>query len=149
MMRPRHVLILIALAAIPVALAVALTTGSSTGRPGGPAATVSLDLLGGTSVSGVRACGIVHHYAVYATSGTIAFRGLVSPGGKAKVKVKLKACTAGVFRDAGEARAKEHSSGVYKGTFLAPIQGYYFARAEVKRGGALVGRSEKRYFEVR
>lgn len=152
MMRPRHVLILLALAAIPVGLAVALTsTGHSSSRRSSVATAtqVSLDLLGGRSVSAVSACGIVHHYTAYGTAGAIKFRGLISPAGTAKVKIKLKVCTAGAFQNSGQATATDHASGVYKGSFPAPIAGYYFARAEVKRGGVLVTRSEKRYFEVR
>jgi hypothetical protein len=151
MMRPRHVLILVALAAIPVGLAIALTAGHSNGKgaAGAVATQVSLSMIGGTSVSGVSACGIVHHYRAYGNTGTIRFRGLISPAGTAKVKLKLKVCTAGAFRDSGEATATVHSNGSYKGSLPAPINGYYFARAEVKRGGALVARSEKRYFEVR
>lgn len=149
-MRARHVLVLLAVAAVPVGLAVALTTGSG-GSPAGASmgTQVSLHLVGGASVAGVRACGVVHHYKRYGSTGMIRFRGLVTPAGVVKVKVKLKACSADTFQPSGEVIAKEHADGVYKGSFQAPTPGYYFARAEVKRSGMLLARSEKRYFTVR
>jgi hypothetical protein len=101
-------------------------------------------------VSGVRACGVVHHYKAYGSGGTITFRGLVSPGGTAdvKVKVKLKVCTAGIFQPSGDVITAVHK-GAYRGSFPAPTAGNYFARAEVTRAGVRLARSEKRYFEVR
>jgi hypothetical protein len=69
--------------------------------------------------------------------------------GDVKVKVKLKACTAGIFEPSGDAATIHTSTGSYKGSFPAPIGGYYFARAEVDRSGVRVARTEKIYFEVR
>ena len=150
-MRPRHLLILLALAAIPVALAVALAGGGSRGRAQGvPGVQVSLKLVGGSSAGAVAACGVTHHYRVYPTGSTaIRFRGAISAHGNWKVKLKLKACTAGAFRPSGEAGTTVHVGDIYKGNLVAPIAGFYFARAEVLRSGTLVARSTKRYFEIR
>jgi hypothetical protein len=152
MMRPRHVLMLLAVAAVPIGLAVALTAGSG-GSPasGNTGVRASLHLDAGGSASGVRECGIVHHYRVYGSSSTIKFRGLVSPAGTAnvKVKVKLKMCTAGAFQPSGEATTIRHANNIFKGSFPAPTRGYYYARAEVERSGVRLAKSDKRYFEVR
>jgi hypothetical protein len=151
-MRPRHLLALLAVAAIPVGLAVALSAGDSgSSASSSTGVQVSLHLEAGASVGGVRACGIVHHYKAYGSGSTITFRGGVSPAATAgvKVKVKLKVCTAGIFQPSGDVIARVHGSGAYKGSFPAPTAGDYFARAEVTRAGVRLARSEKRYFEVR
>lgn len=147
-MRPRHVLILLALAAIPVALAVALTGGGSSPATGGTAILVSLELKDGSNGGAVSACGVTHHYATFPAGSTIKFRGAISTRGSWSVKVKLKACSGGAFRPSGGASAKVHAGTTYKGSFPAPIGGYYFARAELDRGGSHVARSDKRYFRV-
>jgi hypothetical protein len=149
-MRPRHLLILLALAAVPVALAVALAGGGGRGRAKGiPAAQVSLKLVGGTSAA-VTACGVTHHYRVYPAGPTaIKFRGSISARDHWKVKLKLKACTAGAFRASGETGATLQTADTYEGSLTPPIAGFYFARAVVLRNGSLVARSTKRYFEIR
>lgn len=149
-MRPRHLLILTLLAAIPVALALVLTGGGSATIPGGARlAQISLQLVGASNGGAVSACGNTHHYPAYPAQGTIDFRGVISPRGSWAVAVKLKACYGGAFRSAGDIQATVSSNGGYRGSFPAPIGGYYFARAELKERGALVTRSAKRYFEVR
>lgn len=148
MMRPRHMAVVLALGALPAGLAVAVTGDPNTSFDT-TSTVVSIDLVAGGSAGSVRACGIVHHYKVYSSSSTISFRGLVSPAGQAKIKVKLKACSAGIFEPSGEAAAAEQPHGLYRGSFPAPIAGYYYARAEVKQSGATVARSAKSYFEVR
>ena len=151
-MRPRHLLVLLAVAAIPVGLAVALTAGDSGSSVNSSTGVqVSLHLEGGASVGGVRACGVVHHYKAYGSGSTITFRGLVSPPRTAdvKVKVKLKVCTAGIFQPSGDVITAVHRKGAYRGSFPAPTAGNYFARAEVTHAGVRLARSEKRYFEVR
>lgn len=149
-MRSRHIAVLLVLAAIPVAFALLLTGGGGGSTIGPPAVQVSLDLIGGRSTGPVAACGVTHHYTTYTAGSTIGFRGTISSRGHWSVKLKLKACSAGAFQSAGEASAKVHAGKEYKGSFPAPIGGYYFARAEVKQdGGTTAGRSDKRYFEVR
>lgn len=157
-MRPRHVLILAALAALPLALAVVLAGGggSGTGGSGGGAAPgvptvgrISLALVGAGRRVSVNACGSPRHYLEYPGGGTIAFRGTVLPAGGWSVKLKLKACFGGAFRSAGDVAARVAGGGRYTGTFPAPIAGSYFARAELKRAGAQVSRSGKVYFVVR
>jgi len=149
-MRPRHVLTLTLLAAIPVVLALALTGGGGGTVPGGARlAQLSFELVGGSKAATVVACGNTHHYQAYSAQATIAFDGTISPPGKWSVAVKLKACYGGAFRSSGSIPAKVSSNGSFSGSFPAPIGGSYFARAELKRGGAQVTRSAKRYFEVR
>jgi hypothetical protein len=149
-MRPRHVAVLGVLAAIPIALAVLLTGGGGQRvTTGAGAVQISLDLLGGGSTGPVATCGVTHHYTTYAPGSTIEFRGSMSSKGHWSVKLKLKACSAGTFQDSGEASARVHGGDTYKGSFPAPIDGHYFARAELKQGGAVIGRSDKRYFEVK
>lgn len=148
-MRPRHILILLVLTALPVGLAFALTGGGSGPATSGAATLLSLKLVGGSNGGGITACGLTHHYTSYAAGSTIKFRGAISSPGSWSVKVKLKACSGGAFRPSGDAPAKVHSGVRFKGSFPAPIGGYYFARAELNRGGSRVARSDKRYFQVR
>jgi hypothetical protein len=147
-MRPRHILLL--LAAIPIGLAVVLAGGGGASKvPGVPAADITLALVGATRGSAALACGATHNYTTYPAGGTIRFRGTISTAGTWSVKVKLKACQANAFQSSGEASATLPSKTSYAGSFPAPIAGYYFARADLKQNGALVGHSEKAYFEVR
>jgi hypothetical protein len=144
-------LILLALAAIPVGLAIALTAGGGTSpASGNTGIQATLYLVGGASSSGASACGIVHYYKAYGSGSTISFRGLVSPAGigTLKVKVKLKACTAGIFEPSGDAATIHESTGSYMGSFPAPTAGYYFARADIEQAGVRVARTAKYYFEV-
>lgn len=150
-MRPRHLLILLLLAGVPVGLGLLLTGGGGDRKPprGLPVAQVSLDLVGGEDGSALFACGVTHHYTAYRGGMTIGFRGAVTSAGRWTIKLKLEACTAGAFRPAGDVRAKLPTSNSYKGSFPAPIAGQYFARAQLELSGALVARSDKHYFEVR
>jgi hypothetical protein len=156
-MRPRHVLILVVLAAIPVGLALGLAGvggGGTKHASGVPPTQLSLELVGGTTAAAIGACGGTHHYTAYAAGSEIAFRGTISPSAHVSnagwsVKVKLKACTGGAFRASGAQRGTIHAGGRYKASIPAPIAGDYFARAELKRSGELVARSSKQYFEVR
>ena len=149
-MRPRHVLILALLAAVPLGLAIALTGGGRGRVRGGAAlAQVTLKLLGGGDAGVITACGKTHQYGAYGSQSTIRFRGTISPPGSWSVAVKLKACYGGGFQSAGEIHGAVGSAGRFSGSFPAPIGGYYYARAEVLQNGALVTRSQKRYFEVR
>jgi len=155
-MRPRHVLILAVLAALPLGLAVILAGGGGGGGGGGGAAAgvptlgrISLEVVSAGQRVSVSACGSTRHYLAYPAVGTIAFRGTVLPAGSWSVKLKLKACFGGAFQSAGGVAAKVAGGGSYAGTFPAPIAGTYFARAELKHAGAQVSRSSKVYFEVR
>ncbi|HEX8977344.1 MAG TPA: hypothetical protein VF781_12585 [Solirubrobacteraceae bacterium] len=154
-MRPRHVLILAVLAALPLGLAVILAGGGGgASRGGGTAAGVptlgriSLELVGAGPRVSVSDCGSTRHYLAYPAGGTIAFHGTVVPAGSWSVKLKLKACSGGTFQSAGDVGARVAANGSYAGTFPAPIAGTYFARAELKHAGAQVSRSTKVYFEV-
>jgi hypothetical protein len=147
-MRPRHILVLVVLAAIPVGLAFLLTGGGG-GTSAVPAVQVSLELVGGRSTASAGACGAAHQYTIYQAGSTIVFRGAISRKGQWTVKVKLKACSAGAFQSSGEAGAAVRAGDLYSGSFPTPIGGYYVARAQVKQAGATAGRSEKSYFEVR
>jgi len=149
-MRPRHVLILLLLAAIPIGLAVVLAGGGGTRAISRvPGASISLALLGEGSGGEAAVCGGTRRYAIYSAGSTIHFQGTMTKAAAWKVKLKLKACRAGAFQPAGEASATLPTNKSYTGSFPAPISGYYFARAELKQGEALVGRSDKAYFEVR
>src|SRR5436305_616386 len=126
-MRPRHVLILTLLAAIPIALALVLTGGGSSRISGGSSlARVSLQLHGGSEGGVVSRCGNSHHYRVYSSQSTIGFRGTVSPPGNWSVTVKLKACYSGAFRSSGDISGTLRPDGSYSGSFPAPIGGYYY-----------------------
>ena len=157
-MRPRHVLILAVLAAIPLGLAVILAGGGGgIGGGGGGAGTaagvptlgrISLELVGAGPRVSLSDCGSTRHYLAYPAGGTIAFRGTVVPAGRWSVKLKLKACSGGTFQSAGDVGARVAATGSYTGTFPTPIAGTYFARAELKHAGTPVSRSPKVYFEV-
>jgi hypothetical protein len=151
-------LLLAALAALPVLLAVLLlgSAGLSAPAPGAPPvpsgarlAPVTLELVGaGASVTATQ-CGITHHYVVYPSQGAIQFVGTIARRGHWSVTVKLKSCFGGAFQSTGDAQARVVTDGIYGGSFPIPIGGYYYARAELKRGGQQFGRSTKVYFVVR
>jgi hypothetical protein len=157
-MRPRHVLLLTALAALPVVLAVLLlgrgglsppAAGAPSVPRGVPLGRVTLELVGGSVGPTAMECGITHHYRIYPSQGTIQFGGTIAPAGRWRVTVKLKACYGGTFQSAGDAQARVAPDGSYSGSFPIPIGGYYYARSELKRSGKHVGRSAKVYFAVR
>jgi hypothetical protein len=157
-MRPRHMVLLTLLAALPVVLALLLlgSGGLSAPAPGAPSVPagsplgrVTLRLDGASGGLAATQCGITHHYRVYPSQGTIQFGGTIAPPGRWSVTVKLKACYGGAFQSAGDARARVANDGSYNGSFPIPIGGYYYARAELKRRGQQVGRSTKVYFAVR
>ncbi|MHB8658648.1 MAG: hypothetical protein ACYC91_11960 [Solirubrobacteraceae bacterium] len=147
-MRPRQVLALLLLAALPIVLAVALTGGG--GRVAGPRmiVQVSLQFRAGTGKATLAACGSIHHYVLYRAGMRIRFRGTVSRAGAWSVQLKLKACAAGVFEPAGDVTATHQQEQLYHGEFAAPTAGYYFGRVELREGGAVIARSRKRYFRV-
>ena len=148
-MRPRHVLILLLLTAIPIGLAIVLASGGGTRTvSGAPSANVTLALLGGAKGAVAQACGATRNYTAYPAGSTIRFGGAISAAGPWQVKVKLKACQAGSFQSAGDVSGTLRSNTSYAGSFPAPIAGYYFARTELKEAGALVARSRKAYFAV-
>lgn len=157
-MRPRHSILLLSLAALPVMLAVILVGNGNLRAPNGRApapaagrtAQVALQFLGGSHRAGANQCGRRRHYAVYPGQGSIRFLGAVSPAPRRwQLTVKLKACYAGQFQSAGSVHAVALPDGVFSGTFPIPIAGYYDARAELREGGRQVARSPKVYFEVR
>jgi hypothetical protein len=143
-MRPRHMLLLTVLAALPVALALLLlgSGGLSAPAPGPPSlpsgsafGRITLGLVGAPASETATQCGITHHYRVYPSQGSIRFGGTVAPPGRWSVTVKLKACYGGAFQSAGDAQARVATDGAYNGSFPVPIGGYYYARAELKRNG--------------
>lgn len=157
-MRPRHALLLIALTALPIALAVIFVGNGSLSAPsgaapilpnGGRSATVTLKLSDASGRVPANQCGAVRHYYTYPAQGTIRFSGTVSPAGGWTVTVKLKACYAGTFESASDSQARVLPDGRFTGGFPIPIQGYYYARAEVKRAGVQVARSQKVFFKIR
>ncbi|HET9719823.1 MAG TPA: hypothetical protein VFP55_07085 [Solirubrobacteraceae bacterium] len=157
-MRPRHTLLLLALAAFPVLLALLLVGNGSLSAPSGAApvlpaggrlARVKLQLLGSSGRVPANQCGAVRHYYAYPSQGHVSYRGTIVPPGEWKLTVKLKACYAGSFQSAGDSVATVHASGSFTGSFPVPIAGYYDARAELSRGGQPVSRSAKVFFEVR
>jgi hypothetical protein len=159
-MRPRHMLLLTGLAALPVLLALLLLGSGGLSAPapgaasvpiGAPLGHVTLELVGGSKGLAATQCGTTHHYRVYPSQGAIQFGGAIVPPGRWSVTVKLKACYGGAFQSAGDAQARVATDGSYKGSFPIPIGGYYYARAELKlkRSGQQIGRSTKVYFAVR
>lgn len=148
-MRPRHLLILLVLAAIPVGLAILLAGGGGSRHPAtAQPAQLSLRLVGGLRKQTLAACGSAHHYTVFRNSAKIRFRGSVTVAGSWSVAIKLKACEGGVFQPAGSAPATHRAGATYHGDVAAPIAGFYFARAELRQRGATIARSDKRYFEI-
>lgn len=158
-MRPRHSLLLLSLAALPVVLAVLLVGNGSLNAPSGAApnlptngrlAQVALELLGGGSARvPVNQCGKSRRYMVYPAQGSIRFIGVINPARHWKLTLKLKACYGGQFQSAGSVQAVVGPNGIYNGSFSTPIAGYYYARVEASRADRQVARSPKVYFEVR
>lgn len=158
MIRPRHTILLLALAALPVALGLLLVGNGSLALPGnttpvlpaaGRLARVSLQLLGGSPRISAAECGAVRHYATFPSRGSIGFRGTIAPPGRWQLTVKLKACYGGGFQSAGDVQASVAGNGSYRGAFPIPIAGYYYARAELKRSGQQIARSPKVFFAIR
>jgi hypothetical protein len=156
-MRPRHSVQLLALAALPVLLALILVGNGSLSAPSNAApvlpadgrlARVSLQLLGGSTRIAANQCGAVRHYTAFPSRGTIRFSGTIAPRGPWALTLKLKACYAGAFESAGDVQAKVSPNGTYSGSFPIPIAGYYFARAELRRYGQQIARSTKVLFEI-
>jgi hypothetical protein len=155
-MQPRHLALVLGLAGVLVATAVLLARD---GKPAGhsatvaaPAAQVAINLKGGSGNAVAAACGSTHHYTAYPAGATVRFDGHVVAGRGSqgsRVSVKLKACVGGTFRPSGDAKAKLRRDGTFKGSFPAPVPGRYFARASLKTGNRLAGRSDKQFFEIR
>lgn len=150
-MRPRHVVLLVVLAAVPIGIALLVgRTHTRTPAPVG-ATLVGLDLKGGSAQLSATACGIPHHYTEFRAGETVHFGGSVTsaPKGSWKVKLKLKSCIGGRFEDAGQVAARTRHDNTFKGSFRAPVPGYYFVRASVYVGGRRVARGDKQFFNVR
>jgi hypothetical protein len=150
--RPRHLLLLLPLALLPVLLAFLLRDNKSA-RPIHLQAAVQVSLRlksrGGNAAE--LACGSNHHYAVFRPGATIKLSGDVQGATIThawSVKVKFKACTSGQFRTAGDTPTRLRHDGSYKGSFTAPVPGFYFARATLKLNGSDVARSDKKYFRI-
>jgi hypothetical protein len=153
-MKLRHLLLLAVLAAIPASLAVVLIGSEKSGNgivhvaiPGlSSPPQVTVGLQGARGATTASACGVIHHFNLYAASGSVPFKGTVSARGQWTVTVKLKACYGGTFRAAGSAQAAVNRAGRFSGSFPTPIGGYYYARAELKYNGNEISRSTKHYF---
>lgn len=152
-MRSRHILLIGVLFAVPVV--VALLVGRSHPQqptePGVVPTLVGLNLKGGIAQLQAAGCGVPHHYTAYRAGQTIHFGGNVTsvPKQKWKIKVKLKSCLGARFEEAGSVPVHVRRDNGFKGTFRAPVPGYYFARASVNVGGRRIARSAKRFFRVR
>jgi hypothetical protein len=152
-MRPRHLLFLAPLAILPVAIAliVGRSHSKTPAAPGALPALVGLNLKGGVAQTLIGACSVPHHYTVYRRGGAIRLDGVVNspPRSKWKVKVKLRSCVDGAFRESGSVDVRRRADNTYKGSFRTPVPGHYFARASLNVGGRRVARSSKQFFEVR
>jgi hypothetical protein len=150
--RWRHLLLLLPLALLPVLLAVLLRDHKSARPVHLPTAVqVSLRLKSRGGNAAEVACGTNHHFAVFPSGATIKLSGEVQGVAVThawSVKVKFKACSGGQFRAAGDTPARLRRDGTYKGSFTAPVPGFYFARALLKLNGRDVARSDKRYFRI-
>lgn len=159
-MRPRQLLTLGLLAAVPVIVGLVLLSNGGTARhPEGartaPAAAagsgvpVTLHLGGARGKVLIRACGTSHHYSLYRAGAAIAVDVATTTRGRWSARLKYKLCRSGSFQTAGEAALGHLGTAALHATVRAPAPGLYAARVELHTGGALAGRSRKRYFEVR
>lgn len=146
-----------ALVAASVLVLAAGCGGGSGGAPRGgggggkPALRVTLDLKGGRSQD-LKACGVVHHYAVFTSRAGQEFAGAVAPTptGRWKVKLKLKACRHGAFTTIAKLPAtRDKHTGAFRGVLPRLPQGAYFARASVYVNGVRRAESDKRHFAIR
>lgn len=163
-MRLRQLLMIGLVAAIPILVAVVLlSSGGSAGHGRGASGTsqatptsgagsgvaVDLHLGGAESKVAVSACGVSHHYSVYRAGATIAVEARTVAHGRWSARLKYKICRSGRFVAAGEATLGHLSAPGLRVMLRAPAPGLYAARVDLHSGGVLVGRSRKRYFEVR
>lgn len=127
------------LAAIPV---VAGCGGGSAKR------NVTLQLTGAAGNQNFTACAKQEAFFLYNGPAQVRFTGVVkpAPGGRWKVKVKVKQCSSGKFVDVTSQKLVGQSSGRYDGSIPIAEKGYYYARAQLQAGDK--ARSENQYFRV-
>ena len=134
-----HRRLLALLAAVP--LAAGCGGGSSSKK-------VSLELTGTTGNQNFVACGKQEAFFTYRGPAQVRFTGTVSPapGGRWKVKVKIKQCSGGKFVDVTSQKLVGQSSGRYDGSIPVAEKGYYYARTQLQSDSKV--RSQKQYFQV-
>lgn len=127
------------LAAVPV---VAGCGGGSAKR------NVTLQLTGAAGNQNFTACAKQEAFFLYSGPAQVRFTGEVkpAPGGRWKVKVKVKQCSSGKFVDVTSQKLVGQSSGRYDGSIPIAEKGYYYARAQLQAGDKT--RSENQYFRV-
>ena len=127
------------LAAVPV---VAGCGGGSAKR------NVTLQLTGAAGNQNFTACSKQEAFFLYSGPAQVRFTGQVkpAPGGRWKVKVKIKQCSGGKFVDVTSQKLVGQSSGRYDGSIPVAETGYYYARAQLQGGDK--PRSENQYFRV-
>jgi hypothetical protein len=112
---------------------------------------VRLNLKGGYGNRTLVACGITHHYTFFHASRLIRMDGTVQPVPHTpgwRVKVKVKKCVAGRFREVWSGHASGQAGGAFKIAYRPRRRGSFFARAYYY-GVRPTAKSDKEYFRVR
>src|SRR6478752_9085870 len=115
------------LAAVPV---VAGCGGGSAKR------NVTLQLTGASGNQNFTVCAKQEPFFLYSGPAQVRFTGVVkpAPGGRWKVKVKVKQCSSDKFVDVTSQKLVGQSSGRYDGSIPIAEKGYYYARAQLEGG---------------
>jgi hypothetical protein len=113
---------------------------------------VLLNLKGGYANQTLRACTVLHHYTAFRPGLSVPMNGSVSPKPIAatwlvKVKVKVKRCLTGRFRQVWFGHTRGKSDGTFVIAFTPRARGFYFARAYYY-GVRPSAESDKQYFRV-
>jgi len=111
---------------------------------------VVLNLKGGTGSELALACGLRHHYTLYARGTAISYEGAVKPAptGKWKVKVKVKQCGSHGFQEVFSGKVAGRRGGHFSGTIPPRAGGRFFARAYYETVQPPT-QSDKEYFHTR
>ena len=122
------------------------STSSTASSSGGT--TVTLQLLGGSGNLNATACGKQEPFENYSAPAQVRYTGMVTPapGGRYKVKLKLKLCNGKSFVDTASQKIVGQTSGRYDGVLPVTKPGYYSLRTTLEGGSR--PQSPKQYLKV-
>jgi hypothetical protein len=128
--------------------AAVLVAGCGGGDDGG-SPSIAVSLSGGQGNRNAEACGKQEAFEQYTTRDEVVYAGRVdpAPGGRWKVKVKIKKCNGKEFVESSSQKIVGQPDGRYEGAFRDIGKGDYFLRARYQDGDR--PETEKFYFQVK